>query len=928
MSDKVTVTARINGQDTQFLCEPRQSLLECLRDVLGLTGTKEGCNDGNCGACSVLLDGQLVNSCLVLGVEIEGREITTVEGLAKGRQLHPIQQAFIDEDALQCGYCTPGLLLAAKALLDREPDPSERRIREWLAGNLCRCTGYDRIVRAVRTASKRLRKLGSSEPAAPAETEQGPPAPSAGRVIGNRPRRYDAPDKVVGRAIFGADVRLPGILYAKVLRSPHAHARIRSIDTSRAEALEGVHAVVTGKDLPTLEDYTAAMGKSALSFKYLRDNNLAGGKALYVGHAVAAVAAISPHVAEEALSYIDVDYERLPAVVDVLEAAQQSAPLLHEDIVTQSLAKKESGASPSNVARHVQHVIGNPEKELDQADVVVEHEFRTATVHQGYIEPQTATAVWSSDDFLTVYSSTQGGFALREQLAGTLIHPLSKIRVVPAEVGGAFGGKITGFVETTASVLSRKAGRPVKLSMDRSEVFTSTGPSAGTVIRAKVGANKSGLITSAIAELYYEAGAFPSSALNNGVNHIFACYDIPNARVDGYEVVVNKPKSRAYRAPGVTPVNFAIEQLIDELAERIEMDPLEFRLRNSAREGTRRVDGRLHTEIGSLQVLEAAKEHAHYSTPLEGPNRGRGVAFGFWHNGGARSSCTISVNPDGTVNLITGSVDLTGTRTSLAMQAAETLGIELQQVRPSVADTDSVGYTNVTAGSRTTATTGRAVVKAAKEVVEQMRHRAAILWQVSPESINFNAGVFSNNGNQISFTDLACRLFQTGGPVSAVGVVQLSEWGASLGAHIADVEVDPETGKVTVLRYTVVQDVGRAIHPGQVEGQMQGGATQGIGWALYEGYHYDSEGNLLNPTLLDYRLPTILDVPPIDAVIVEVPYPKHPYGVRGVGETPIVPPPAALANAIHRAIGARVFRLPMSPARILEATGTIQQESS
>ena len=935
MAEKVKVTARVNGENREFLCEPRQSLLECLRDVLGLTGTKEGCNDGNCGACSVLLDGRLVNSCLVLGVEIEGREVTTIEGLSDGGRLHPIQQAFIDEDALQCGYCTPGFILATKALLDREPNPSESRIRNWLAGNLCRCTGYDRIVRAVRTASRQLGKAGPTREHSAAHTDAKQTDALAFReafkVIGTQPRRYEAADKVLGRSTFGADVRLPGTLYAKVLRSPHAHARIRSIDTSRADALDGVYATVTGKNLPAVADYTAQLGEGTVNFKHLRDNNLAGDKVLYMGHAVAGVAATSAHVAELALASIEVDYEVLPAVVDVLDAMKETAPLLHEELVTQSLGTKDSGGTARNVALHFQHAIGDPQKGFARADVVVEREFRTATVHQGYIEPQSATAVWGPEGFLTVYSTTQGGFALREQLAQLLIQPLSKIRVVPAEVGGGFGGKITSFIETTAALLSRKTGRPVKISLDRSEVFTSTGPTSGTLIRVKMGAKKSGEITSASAELFYEAGAFPGSSVSSGANAIFACYDIPNARVDGYDVVVNKPKTSAYRAPGVTPVNFAVEQLIDELAERIEMDPLDFRLRNTAKEGTRRVDGRLHTEIGSVEVLEAAKRHAHYAAPIDGPHRGRGVAHAYWGNWGAQSSCTISVNPDGTVNLVTGSVDLTGTRTSLAMQAAETLGLELRHVRPSVADTDSVGFTNVTAGSRTTVATGQAVVNAAREVITRMRRRAAVLWQISTDRVTYKGGVFAagqengtKDGKRLSFAELASQLTQTGGPVSVVGTAQLDEWGSAFGTHIVDVEVDPETGKVTILRYTVVQDAGRAIHPGQVEGQMQGGATQGIGWALYEGYAYDKEGRMLNPTLLDYRLPTTLDVPPIETVIVEVPYPKHPFGARGVGEIPIVPPPAAIANAIYRATGARVENLPMSPARILEATGIIQ----
>jgi CO/xanthine dehydrogenase Mo-binding subunit len=389
---------------------------------------------------------------------------------------------------------------------------------------------------------------------------------------------------------------------------------------------------------------------------------------------------------------------------------------------------------------------------------------------------------------------------------------------------------------------------------------------------------------------------------------------------------VNKPKAATYRAPCAPPVCFAAEQVIDELAEKTGLDPLEFRLRNCAKEGTRQINGSVHTDIGCCQVLEAAQRHPHYSTPLEGAHRGRGVAHGYWGNWGARSSCTLSVNADGTVSLVTGSVDLSGTRTSLAMQAAEVLGLTMEQIKPSVGDTDSIGYADTSAGSRTTVATGIAVVRAAQGAVAQMKERAAQLWGVPADTVSFDQGMFATGENpdkQLTFAELAARLSETGGPVTGVGNVNVEEWGVAFGTHIVDVEVDPETGRVTILRYTAVQDVGRAIHPGHVEGQMVGGVVQGIGLALHEGYVYDQEGQLLNPTFLDYKLPTALDVPPIEAVIVEVPYPKHPFGARGVGETPIVPPPAAIANAIYHAAGVRMDELPMTPARILEKMGVI-----
>jgi xanthine dehydrogenase molybdenum-binding subunit len=744
-------------------------------------------------------------------------------------------------------------------------------------------------------------------------------------VVGTRPPRYDAVDKVTGRARFGPDIQLPGLLYGKTVRSPHAHARILSIDTRRAEALPGVHAVLTAKDLPP-----AAGSGTGQSPDPARDNTLAGDKVLYVGHPVAAVAASAPHIAEQAAGLVEVEYDILPAVVDVLEAAQEDAPLLHEHMLTRSLAGMSQRSS--NVASHFQHVKGDPERGFSEADVIVEREFRTATVHQGYLEPHAATALWNADGTLTVYCTTQGAFAVRDHLALLLDKPMSEILVVPTEVGGAFGGKNESYVETAAALLSKKSGRPVQVVMNRAEVFLASGPTAGTAIRVKAGATRAGRITAVQAELYYEAGAYPGSPVGSGAGTMFAPYDIPHGQIDGYDVVVNKPKTGSYRAPGGTPANFAAEQAIDELASRIGMDPFEFRWLNRAQEGTRQIDSSVHRHIGCDEVLEAARNHPHYSSPLEGPHRGRGVAFGYWGNWGAESSSTISVNGDGTVALLTGSVDITGTRTSLAMQAAEALGLALDQVRPSVGDTDSIGYTQVSAGSRTTVASGHAVIAAARDVIEQMRERAAMIWDVPVDAVLFQARMegdptfatdrdAAGESKSMTFRELAAMQMETGGAITGVGNVNVLEWGGTFGAHIVDLEVDPETGKVTLLRYTVVQDVGRAVHPTQVEGQMQGGAVQGIGWALYEGYDYDAQGRMLNPTLLDYKLPTALDVPSIDTVIVEVPYPKHPYGIRGVGEMPIVPPPAAIANAVYRAVGVRMDRLPMSPTHILEKMG-------
>ena len=735
-------------------------------------------------------------------------------------------------------------------------------------------------------------------------------------VVGTRPLRPDGADKVTGRALYGADFDAAGLLHGKTLRSPHAHARIKSIDTSRAEALPGVRAVVTAADFPpTPADNTG--------LKYLRDNVLASDKVLYRGHAVAGVAATNAHVAEEALALIDIQYDVLPPVLTAPDGMKDGAPLLHENLKTSELGEQTDKSS--NLAEHFQHVKGDVDKGFAEADVVIEREFNTETVHQGYIEPHNASALWNEDGRLHIWTSTQGAFACRDTVAEVLDLPVSQVKVVPMEIGGGFGGKINVYGEPVAALLSKKTGAPVKIVMTRQEVFEGSGPTPGSYIKVKMGATNDGKITAAHAYLAYEAGAFPGSPVGAGAQCVFAAYDLPNALVDGYDVVVNKPKTAAYRAPGAPNAAFATEQVVDELARELGIDPLELRLNNASKEGTRRADGPVFPRIGCVEVLEAMRDHPHYNAPLEGPNRGRGVSVGFWFNVGFKSACTISVIADGTINMVEGSTDIGGSRASVSMQAAEVLGIAAEDVHPSVGDTDSIGYTDVTGGSRVAYATGWAAHDAAQDVKAQMIERAALIWDVEADSIELVKGVFQSRSDpelRMTFKELAGQLADTGGTISGRGNVDagaMGPGGGSFAGNIVDVEVDPETGKVTILRFTAVQDAGKAIHPSYVEGQMQGGSVQGIGWALNEEYFMTGDGTMQNSSLLDYRMPTSLDLPRIDTVIVEVPSYAHPYGVRGVGEANIVPPTPAIANAVHDATGTRTYSLPINPPALMEA---------
>ncbi|MBM12497.1 MAG: oxidoreductase [Chloroflexi bacterium] len=749
--------------------------------------------------------------------------------------------------------------------------------------------------------------------------------------VGSTPVRHDGADKVTGRARYGADTNMPGMLYGKILRSPHAHAVIKSVDASAAEALPGVHAVVTSADWPETSMKITDLAEGSIhNLGFLSMNVLARGKALYKGHAVAAVAAVSPHVAEEAMKLIKVDYEVLKPVLSAAEAMAKDAPILHERLASVSspalrpggLLDDDAESQQTNVANQFEFVLGDSEQGFKDADVIVEKETTTQAVHQGYIEPQAAVAQWQTDGKLTIWSSSQGQFTVRDHTARFLGIPVAQVKAVPMEIGGGFGAKGITYVEPVAALLARKSGRAVKVQLSRPEVFEGTGPTSGTQIKVKLGATKEGKLISAEAELVYEAGAFPGSPVGAGVQCMMGQYDIPNAHLVAIDVVINRPKAAAYRAPGAPASAFAMETALDELAEKLGIDPLEFRLMNSAKEGVRRVTGPMTPKVGYIETLQATKDHDHYNAKLEGKYRGRGVASGFWGNNSGPASAVAVVNSDGSVSLTEGSPDIGGSRVAMALHVSEVLGIPVEDIKPQVGDTDTIGFTSNTGGSSATFKSGWACYEAAHSVKQQMIERAAKIWEIPEADVEYKDAVLQHVSDpelKLTFKQIAARMIPTGGPIVGSAGVNPPGPGPAIGAHIVDVEVDVDTGKVQVLRYTAVQDAGKAIHPSYVEGQIQGGAVQGIGWALNEEYVYNDDGALLNSSFLDYRMPTTLDLPMIDTVIVEVANPNHPYGVRGVGEVPIVPPMAAISNAIYDAIGVRMNHLPMSPDKVLEA---------
>jgi CO/xanthine dehydrogenase Mo-binding subunit len=732
------------------------------------------------------------------------------------------------------------------------------------------------------------------------------------KVVGTRPLRPDGIDKVTGRARFGADMTAPGMLVGLVLRSPHAHARIRSIDTSAAEQMQGVHAVVTRSDFAEITDDEATAD--------ILDNCMAGEKALYDGHAVAAIAASSGAIARKALKRIKVDYEPLPHVTDVDTAMADDAPVLHEGRANETVP---AGLSPNVMARY-EFGHGEIEAGLARADKVLERTYRTEATHQGYIEPHACLAQMGPDGQADLWCCTQGQYMVRDTCAAILGLKQGQLRVTASEIGGGFGGKTTVFLEPVALALARKSGRPVKMVMSRSEVLRATGPTASSSIDIRLGMTKDGRITAGFAELRYQGGAYPGSPVEFGAMSAFAPYDLEHVQTIGWDVVANRPKQAAYRAPGAPMAAFAVESAIDELSKDLGLDPLEVRLKNAAREGTRSAYGVTYPAIGLEATLRTAKDHPHWSALL-GPNQGRGVACGFWFNFGGNTCVSLNITPDGTVNLTEGNPDIGGSRASMSMMAAEELGIPYDRVRTVIADTASLGLNDVTDGSRVTFAVGLATIEAARAAKREMCKRAAQVWDIDEEAVIWEDGAARpagpNAGKQppMTLAEIAAIASNTGGPIAGHFEVNAEGAGVSFATHMVDTEVDPETGAVKILRYTVFQDAGKAVHPSYVEGQFQGGAVQGIGWALNEEYIYGEDGRLQNAGFLDYRIPVASDLPMIYTVILEIPNPGHPYGVRGVGETSIVPPLAAIANAVSAAAGVRMTDLPMSPPKVLAA---------
>jgi CO/xanthine dehydrogenase Mo-binding subunit len=748
------------------------------------------------------------------------------------------------------------------------------------------------------------------------------------RNVGKPVTRIEGAGKVTGETVYADDMQLPRMLHAKVLGSPYAHARIKSIDTRAARAHPGVEAVFTAADLPPYK--MNASNRRGIIFPEE--------EVLFHGQPVAAVLASDPHIAEEALSLIEVDYEALPPVVDPIAAMVEDSPLVRSALsdvdrsevrghVTAGVEQKEAEGKPTNIASQMNFKRGDVEAGFAEADIVVERTWRSAIVHQSYIEPHSTIADYDASGELSVWTSSQAPFYIRDELGQTLGLPENKIRVTATEVGGGFGGKIY-LQELMVAALAMAVRRPVKYIMSRKEDMLAATPAPQAIIDLKTGMTRDGKLTALKSRVVYDSGAFPGAPMLPGCLLIGGYYKCENLDIQGYEVLTNKVSVGALRAPGAHNVTFAIEGHMDMMARELGLDPIEVRLKNAVEEGDPLPSGQPYPRIGLKQCLDAIAESEVWKRRADArshSNRGVGLAIGGWLGGLQPASAIVCLNSDGTINVTVGSADITGTNTSFAQIAAEVLNVPLEMVNVTTGDTRTAPYAGMSAGSKTTYTVGRAVKLAAEDARQQMLEIAARRFEAAPEELEMADGVVRLNGSDektLTFQRLGRLSTNFAAPFPAVvgrGAITTRKMAPGFTAQAAEVEVDPDTGEITLLGFAISQDAGFAINPLSVAGQMQGGASQGLGIALSEEMMYDDQGRLINGNLLDYRLPTTRDLPPIEAIIVEVPSEEGPYGARIVGEPSIVAGAAAVANAVSDAIGVHLTEVPITPERVLRA---------
>lgn len=964
------IKLNLNGRDLEATVQPGELLLETLRR-LGCWSVKHGCETGECGACSVLLDDRLVPSCLLPAAHADGHRLLTVEGLAEGTELHPIQAAFMETGAIQCGYCTPGMLLATKSLLDREHHPDLEQAREALSAVLCRCTGYLKPVEAVLRAAAVLR----GEPVPPLNEPPGelpplfnrpaePPAPETGAGDSNvdtalrtdtRPEVRTAPGGMVGapkqkvdalrlakgHPAFTDDFSLPGMLYAELLTSPHAHARIRSIDTSKARILPGVHAVLTYQDLPRV---LFAPGCQSYPNPKPYDQVSLDSKVRHVGDKVAVVAAETPEIARQALALIEVDYEILPAVFEAGEALKEGAPVVHDE--PDAIGIKEAAR---NLVVTITANVGDVEQGFRESAHVFEHTYQLQQVQQTPIESHVTITYWDENERLVVRTGTQAPFHMRRVLAPIIGLPVGRIRVIKPRMGGGFGGKMDIILEDLCAHLTIKTGRPVRMEFNREQEFLNGRSRHSARITYRVGVGSDGNLKAIDMYVVENTGAYGVQGMTV-VNLIGArglsTYRSPNIRFDSKVAYTNLPVPSAFRGFGGPQAQFAMESMMDEIAAELKLDPVAFRMQNAIRTGDEITIMALLGEGGPVaQIVPSSRlpecveqaaaaidfrrayDPAWKIDPAR-PNIRRGLGMCILMHGTAipgldMGGAIIKMNDDGSFNLLIGATDLgTGSDTILAQMAAETLGVPLEKILVLSSDTDLTPFDVGAYASSTTYISGMAVRKAAEQVRQKLFERAALMLHVTTEGmIARDERIYAANGRSVTLGEIGLHSLHTinqeqiMGSASHVSMVSPP----SFGSQFAEVEVDIESGEVRVKKLALAVDCGTVINPQMAEGQMEGGMAQALGYAVSEEMVYDRSGKLLTTRFGDYRIFQADEMPEMTCILVPSYEESGPFGAKGLGEIVAEGVAPAVANAIYHATGLRLRSLPLTPEKVWQA---------
>ncbi|MDX1403398.1 MAG: molybdopterin-dependent oxidoreductase [Woeseiaceae bacterium] len=909
---KKTLTLTVNGRDETLSVAPRTRLLDALRRELGLTGTKEGCGTGDCGSCTVLLDGKPVNSCMLFALQAEGRAVTTVEGLENGGRLDPVQQAMVDAGGIQCGFCTPGMVMSLKALFSENAKPTEDEVRVAISSNLCRCTGYSKILEAAKSIAN---GSGNGKERA------------ASGAIGSNYTRVDARDKVTGRAVYAEDVRLPRMIYGVVVRSTKAHARIVAIDTKDAENMPGVRAVVTGRD--------ADMGYYGID---LQDQQMfALDKVRFIGEPVAAVAADTPDQAREAAGKVRIEYQDLPSVFDSETALAADAPLVHDDVNAYQ-HNWESDRS-GNLCYQTWAGRGDVEKGFAESEIVIEGSYEAPIAHPGSIEPHCSTAAVDSSGRVTVWTTHQKPFAVGSYLSQAFRRPVSDFKVVPTHIGGGFGGKLVMCVEPYAVLLAERAGVPVQVTLTRDEEMATTTLRHPAKIHLKTGLNKDGTLIAQQAKLVFDTGAYSGDGPTTAALATLmgtGPYRFQHVDITGMAVYTNNVPCGSVRCPSGPQMAFAVEAHMDRLARAIGMDPLELRLKNAWQDGDLSPTGQKLTAVGLRDCLDAVAREIGWDRPKP-PGVGRGIACNWWVSGTWGTATLIESNVDGTFRLLNGAVDMGtgGIGTSVLQMAADGLGVSPDSIQLVRGDTDTLPWDHGHGGSRIVFTVGLSAYEAALDLRQQILAEAAKHLEADVNDLDLKDDRVFLRDDPERWVPLSkvcyARHKKHGGPMIGRSAVLVEPPpvpkennryhpypafpAPSFCVHAVELSADDETGEVSVRRYVAAHDIGKAINPAAVEGQIEGGVAMGLGLALMEELR-EENGQILNGTFADYLLLTAEDMPPTQTILVEKSAVEGPYGAKGVGEPPTAPPTGAVANAIADLLDVDTVRYPLHPEEV------------